>query len=115
MAKTRIELTYQVLRELGALPDGSDPPDEDKNRVDALIDPIVAMLREMDVYHLADVDAIPDAAFIPLSFAVAGYAASSFGQQNDQSLTARAQYGEQTLQTIQSENPHYTTLEIMAY
>jgi hypothetical protein len=41
MAKSRIDLTYQVLRELGALPDGMDPPDEDKNRVDALIDPIV--------------------------------------------------------------------------
>ena len=115
MAKSRVDLTYQVLRELGALPDGMDPPDEDKNRVDALIDPVVELLRERDIYHLADVDAIPNAAFLPLAFAVTGYAASSFGQQNDQNIAGRAVHGEALLQTIQSENPHYTTLEIMAY
>jgi hypothetical protein len=115
MAKTRVELVYQTLRNLGALPMGQDPSDEDYNLVNDLIEPVQAMLRERDVYFLTDADVIPDEAYISLAHVMAAYSASSFGQQADNRIMALGDIGERHLQTMQSEQPHYTTLQIQAY
>ena len=115
MSKTRVELVHQTLRNLGALPGSQVPPDDDFNLVNNLIEPVSAMLRERDVYFLVDPDVIPDEAFLPLAHVLAAYSASSFGQQSDDRIMALGDIGERHLQTMQSEQPHYTTLQIQAY
>jgi hypothetical protein len=97
------------------LPLGQDPSDEDYNLVDDLVEPVQATLRETDVYFLADVDVIPDEAFLPLSHILAWASASGFGQQSDNRLMGLSQDSQRILQIIQAERPHYTTLEIQAY
>jgi hypothetical protein len=94
---------------------GQDPNDEDFNLVDDLVEPVQATLRETDVYFLADVDVIPDEAFLPLSHILAWGCAAGFGQQADERLMALSQNSQRILQIIQAERPHYTTLEIQAY
>lgn len=115
MSKTRAELIYQTLRNLGALPIGQDPSDEDYNLVNDLIEPVSAMLRERDIYFLVDPDVIPDEAYISLAHVMAAYSASSFGQQSDNRIMELGSVGERQLQEIQSEVPHYTPLVIQAY
>lgn len=112
MAKTRAELVYQTLRNLGALPIGQDPNDEDYTLVDELLEPARAMLRERDIYDWVDIDVVPDEAYIPLAHVMAAYSASSFGQHEDNRLMELGGLGETHLQTIQSERPHYTTLKV---
>jgi hypothetical protein len=94
---------------------GQDAPDEDYNLVEGNIDPAQAMLRELDIYFWVDTDVVPDEAFIPLAHAMAMYCASDFGQQADQAIVQLGIEGEQRLQKIQSERPHFTPLEIQAY
>ena len=115
MAKSRSDLIYQVLYNLGVLPRGQAANTEDYNAVDDLIDPTIAMLREADVYYLADVDVIEEEAFIPLAHIIAWSCASSFGQQADSSLERMASVNENILRAIQRERPHYDILEVQAY
>ncbi len=115
MAKSRNDLIYQTLRNLGALPMGQDPGPEEYNQVDFLVDSVVASLREMDIYFLPDVDVIPEEAFLPLANIMAWACASNFGQQADDRLMGLAKDSERMLQVMQSERPHYTTLEVQAY
>lgn len=115
MAKNRVELIDQTLYNLGVKPRGQASNDEDYNAVNDLIDPTVAMLREADVYYLADVDVIEEEAFIPLSYVLAWSCAPSFGQQADDRLEMRAKTGENLLRVIQRERPHYDILEVQAY
>jgi hypothetical protein len=115
MAKNQAELVYQTLRNLGALPMGQDPNDEEFNQVNGLVDSVVDMLRKLDVYYLPDVDVIPEEAFLPLAHVMAGACAANFGQQADDRILALAQQGQNLLQTMQSERPYYETLEVQAY
>jgi hypothetical protein len=94
---------------------GADPSDEDYNLVNDLIVPVQALLRERDVYFWVDEDVVPDEAYIPLAHVMAAYSASSFGQQADDRIMALGDVGERQLQAMQSEQPHYTTLQIQAY
>ncbi len=115
MAKNKTDLIYQVLRNLGALPMGHDPNDEEFEQVNFILDPSIATLRETDVYFLADLDVIPDEAFLPLSHVVAWDCAPMFGQQADDRLFAVSERARAILQTVQSEGPYFTNLEIQAY
>ena len=54
MAQTRANLIYQALRNLGSLPLGQDPNDDDYEHVDNLVDVTVDDLRTRDVYFLPD-------------------------------------------------------------
>lgn len=115
MAKNRNDLIYQALRNLGALPMGQDPGIDEKNHVDFMLDPVIAQLRERDVYYLADVDVIPDEAFIPLSHCLAWACAAGFGQHKDANLYQLCELAQHDLQQMQAERPHYTVLEVQAY
>jgi len=115
MAKTRQELIFRVLRNLGALPQGHTPDDEEKNSIDALIDPFLEDLIARDIVYIEDVDAVEDRYFLALSHALAGQALSEFGLQNDAGMIARAMKGEQDLKVLSSTQPTYKPLEIQAY
>jgi hypothetical protein len=96
MAKTRQDLVYRALYNLGVLPHGQNPGDQEYNSVDALVDSMTE-----DLIHLAAI--------------LAGHSASVFGMQNDQALVARAQKGEKDLEIISATRPTYETLEVQAY
>jgi hypothetical protein len=115
MAKTRQDLVYRALYNLGVLPHGQNPGDQEYNSVDALVDPMTEDLIARDIVHIQDVDAIEEKHFIHLAAVLAGHSASVFGMQNDQALVARAQKGEKDLQTIFATRPTYETLEVQAY
>lgn len=115
MAKSREDLVYRALYNLGVLPNGQNPGDQEYNSVDDLVDPMVEDLIARDVVHIQDVDAIEEKYFLHLGHVLAGHSASVFGMQNDPALAARAAKGEKDLQTIFSTRPTYQTLEIQAF
>ena len=115
MAKTRKDLVYRALKNLGVLPSGQNPSDEEYDAVNDIADSVVEDLVERDVYFLQDIDAVPENAFLPLGHVLAWAAASEFGMLGDQALAAKSQRAEMDLQIIQSTRPTYQTLEIMPY
>ena len=115
MAKSKVDLIYQSLRNLGALPMGQDPGDDEFEHVDGLVDPTLASLRTRDVYFLPDVDSIPDEAFIPLSHCLTWSCAAGFGQQSDVNLYQLKEEAEKHLTIQQSERPYFDILQVQAY
>jgi hypothetical protein len=115
VAKTRANLVYQALYNLGVLPQGQNPGSEEYNAVDDLVDPMVEDLIGRDVVFIEDVDAIEEKYFLALANVLAGHSSSLFGMQNDPALAVRAQKGEKDLRIIASAGPTYQTLEIMPY
>lgn len=113
--KTRQDLIYRALKNLGVLPSGQDPSDEERNSVAELIDPMVEDLIARDVYFLRDADAVPDEAFMHLGHVLASCAAAEFGMQNDQAIAARGLKAEMDLERIQSMRPTYSPLKIHSY
>ena len=115
MAKDRQELVYKALRNLGVLPQGQAPGDEEYNQVNDLVDPMIEDLIYREIVFIENVEAIEDRYFLSLAHVLAGFAQSEFGMQNDPALTARAIKGEQDLQRIAATRPTYEALEIQAY
>jgi hypothetical protein len=115
MAKTRQDLVYRALYNLGVLPHGQNPGAEEYSSVDALVDPMVEDLIARDVVHIQDVDAIEEKYFLHLGSVLAGHSAAVFGMQSDPAIAARAQKGEADLQTIFAVRPTYETLEVQAF
>jgi hypothetical protein len=115
VAKSRQDLVYRALYNLGVLPHGQNPGDQEYNSVDALVDSMVEDLIARDIVHIQDVDAIEEKYFLHLGGVLAGHAAPVFGMQMDAALAVKAQKGEKDLQTIFATRPTYETLEIQAY
>ena len=115
MAKTRQELIYKALRNLGVLPQGQAPGSEEYNQLDGLVDPMVEDLIARDICFIEDVDAIDEKYFLSLAHVLAGHALSDFGMQNDAALTARAVKGERDLHNIFSTRPTYQVLEVQPF
>lgn len=115
MAKTRSDLVYRALKNLGALPAGQTPSNEEYNSVDGLIDAMVEDLLGRDIVFIEDADVIEDRYFLALGNVLAGHAAAEFGMQNDSAIAARMIKGEKDLETIASTRPTYNVLEVQAY
>jgi hypothetical protein len=98
--KTRTDLVHRALFNLGVLPQGQNPGNEEFNLVDALVDPVIEDLIARDVCFIESVDAIEEKFFLHLGDVLAGRAAATFGMQNDQALAARMIAGEQALNEI---------------
>ena len=113
--KTKVDLINRALKCLGALPPGQAANDEDFNNVNELVGPMVADLRERDVYFLADENVIPDESYVWLAHILAWNSAVEFGQQSNADLYQLSQDAESKLRVIQYERPYYTTLEVQAY
>jgi hypothetical protein len=107
MAKTRTDLVYRALRNLGVLPQGQDPSAEEYNSVEALIDPMIEDLQARDIVFIEDADAIEDKYFVHLGHMLAGHALSEFGMQNDAGLTARGIKAEEELGDIDRSSIRY--------
>lgn len=102
--KTRTNLIHRALRNLGVLPAGQTPSDEEYDSVDTIIDSIVDELTQRDVYFLQDADAIPDEAFLPLGHILASACRAEFGLANDPALVALGQRAELDLDYMQNHN-----------
>lgn len=106
MSWTRADAIRQTLSNLGAL--GNDTPsDEDSQKVDRIIDPVVESLSRRSKYTFSDVGslgpadgAIEDEGALDLCHCLAWAAAPSFGQLNDPALKALKEEAENNLEII---------------
>lgn len=113
--KTRADLVRRALSNLGVLPAGQTENQEEYDQVDALVIPVVDSLSARDIYYVADATAIPEEAFMQLGHILAWAAAPEFGAHADTMLAMQAQAAERELKVIQSEQPSYKPLEVMAW
>lgn len=111
--KTRQELVYRALSDLGALPVGQTPSTQEYASVDALVDPVIESLSARDIYYVSDHQAIEDSAFISLGRCLAWAAAPEFGLHEDAALAALGEQAERHLKIIGSEAPTYKPLEVL--
>lgn len=115
MARTKTDLVYKALFNLGVTPSGQTPGVEEYNAVLDLVDGVIEDLIERDIYYLVDVDAIPEAPFIHIAHVLAYAAAPEFGAAGDVSLAAKAQKAEMDLQKYAATRPTYEPLKIQAF
>lgn len=105
--KTRRQLIYQALDNLGVMATGQTPSDEDVMKVDNLIDPMMADLADRDVIYvqdyglpIADGGEIPPSLFLHLATILADHSKSAWGMQGDPSFYVLATQAEDKLRNI---------------
>ena len=100
MTKTRTDLIYRSLRNLGALPQGQQPNAEEFQSIKDLTDSVFAGLERRNVVVISTTT-FNDEYLIPLGHIVALAASEEFGFHNDQGLAAYGQKGEADLMQMQ--------------
>lgn len=105
--KTRRQLVDQALDNLGALPTGQTPSAEDVARMDGYVDPVIEELAEKRIVEVDDLQAIPAAWFLPLSYLLSGAAAAAFGAANDPRILLLAKEGRTSLHEMMQTVPTY--------
>jgi hypothetical protein len=106
--KTRAELIDQVLDNLGVLVEGQAPTAEMRNKVDRLVDPHLASLRNREITYVPDTGTpnppsggeFDEELFLALADSLAMRCAPSFNLAGEPSLKALAVLGEDELQVI---------------
>jgi hypothetical protein len=107
--KTRLELVYQVLDNLGILVPGQAPPDEMVAKVDTRLDPVLASLRTREICYVSDPGtpspptngAIAAEVFLALADVIADRVAGAFNLAGDTALKSLAILAEDELRVIQ--------------
>jgi hypothetical protein len=112
MPKTRDDLVNRALKNLGALPAGQTANQEEYDQVDELVEPTMEQLAARDIFHVPDLSAIDDAAFLWLAICLAWSASPEFGNAD---IVMPLDYAEAQLKVIQSEVPTYKPLEIIPW
>jgi hypothetical protein len=97
ITKTRRDLVDQALANLGVLPSGGTPSAEDVACMDGYVDPVSEQLAERDILEVDDLDQIPAAWFLPLSYVLSAAAAADFGAANDPRVVLLGDRGEKLL------------------
>ncbi len=113
MGQTRTQLVHRALRNLGALPQGQNPSDEEFDSVNDLIKPLLAKLHSMDIVTVRDPNNVDDDVFLSVGHLLADAARSEFGSLGNadaQELAALAEKAKMDLKIIKSRNPTYATL-----
>ena len=112
--KTRSDLIYRTLRNLGVLPQGATPSAEEYQSISDLID---AMLADLNARNIIWIDpnfgSFEDAHFVQLGHLLAWKAASEFGTQNDAGLAALATQAELQLKEIDGNDVRYLHMRTM--
>lgn len=106
--KTRAELIDQVLDNLGVLVEGQAPSAEMRNKVDRLVNPHLASLRNQEIVYVADAGEpnppsggeIEDEIFLALAHTLAFSCAPSFNLAGDPSLKALDILGKDELRVL---------------
>lgn len=92
MPKTRRDLVLRALKNLGVLPQGSTPSDEDYDSMDDLVTPLLEELSALNIVYVSDQEAIDDSVFLSLANLLADRArpeAGSEGFENSQRQSLR--------------------------
>jgi hypothetical protein len=108
MAKTRIELIYKVLDNLGVMVPNQSPAAETVTKVDDIIDPALSMFAAMEIVYVADAGTpdpptdgeIDDAIFLPLADMLAQECSGGFNLAGDPAIKALAILAEEKLRII---------------
>lgn len=108
MSKTRIELIYKILDNLGVMVPGQSPAAETVAKVDGIIDPALSMLAAMEIVYVADAGTpspptngdIDDAIFLPLADMLAQECSGGFNLAGDPALKTLAIIAEEKLRVI---------------
>ena len=79
MPKTRRELVFRALRNLGVLPQGQVPSDEEFDSVNDLVVPVLEDLSARNICFVPDFEAIDDEKFLALGHILADRMRSEFG------------------------------------
>lgn len=98
--KTRRQLCDQALSNLGVLATGQTPEQEDIDKIDGHIDPMLATLSAREIIYVAEPEEIDLAVFLPLADCLANAAKSGFGLAGDQKLKDAADEAEKVLEEI---------------
>ncbi|MCX7319249.1 MAG: hypothetical protein NT113_07050 [Hyphomicrobiales bacterium] len=77
--KTRQELIYRALKNIGIIEAGEAPSSEDYATVDDLLDPLVAQLAADDIFYVHDTDEIQPEVYLPLSRILGNICGPDFG------------------------------------
>src|SRR4029078_3043760 len=98
----RTDLIYRALRNLGALPQGQTPSNEEYQSISDLIDGMLAELAKRDIVYVKDVDHLSEHFLQPLGHILAWRAAPEFGSAADQALAALAVQAEMPLKSMEA-------------
>jgi hypothetical protein len=119
--KTRQELLYEALDQLGILVPGQAPSSANINKVDTVFDPVVEELNDLGIYYIDDPGeigptdgAIASSAFLSVAAYLANAAAAKFNLPADTKLKALALEAEQKLRTLTRPASTRKTLRIDA-
>lgn len=104
MSYTRLQLANRALVKMTVVPTGGSPEAEDTSKVDDIIDAVSAHLEAAQIYSIADIEAIDDAAFEWIADYLAYVAAPDFGLPMDEAKRQRAEF---MLKLITSSGPTY--------
>lgn len=107
MSYTRLQLANRALVKMQVVPTGNSPEAEDTTKVDDIIDAVSAHLEAADIYSIADIEAIDDAAFEWLADFLAYVASPDFGLPMDETKRQRAEF---MLKLIGAAGPTYQTM-----
>ena len=92
MAKTRTDLANRALEKLLLVGSGQSPEAEDTARVDGVIDGFAAFISGIEIYTIADLADIDEAAFDWLAVYLAYFCATDFGKPQDDGMRQAAEF-----------------------
>lgn len=103
--KTRDQLIYRALKNLGQVEPGEAAAAEDYSAVDDLVDPLVAQLAFDNVYYISNPDEIDNEIYLPLARLLANVAGPDFGSAMNEDAKA---VDEALLKKMAATKPLYT-------
>lgn len=119
--KTRSELIYEALDQIGILVPGQAPSTNIMNKMDGVVDPVCEQLSELGIYYVQDAGEIgptggeiESSAFLALGAYLANAAAAKFNLPADTKLKALALEAEGLLRTLTRPSSTRRTLSVDA-
>jgi hypothetical protein len=103
--KTRDQLIYRALKNLGQIEPGEVPAPEDYASVDDLVDPLIAQLAVDNVYYIDNPDEIDSEIYLPLARLLANVAGPDFGSAINEDAK---QVDEALLKKMAATKPMFT-------
>lgn len=112
VVKTRTDLIERAATELGVKTAMQELSDEDRDTIDALVDPLVQQLATDSVVYIGDTEQIPVEYFLPLAMLLANSAAITFGQAYSGDLKRAV---EADLRRLTATKPTFETLRAVYF
>lgn len=103
--KTRDQLIYRALKNLGQVEPGEAAAAEDYAAVDDLVDPLIAQLAADNIYYISDPDEVENEVYLPLARLLANAAGPDFGSAMNEEAK---QIDEALLKKMAATKPLYS-------